>query len=67
MPKISEKIQHIQQQIRSENHAMAIGLLNELNVADQASILKGLKLEEQIRIFQELKEPSRVFEFMPLD
>ena len=66
MPKISEKIQHIQQQIRSEHHAMAIGLLNELNVADQASILKGLKLEEQIRIFQELKEPSRVFEFMPL-
>ncbi|MGE8538860.1 MAG: magnesium transporter [Acinetobacter sp.] len=66
MPKISEKIQHIQQQLHSENHDIAVGLLNQLNVADQASILKGLDTLEQARILTELDEPSRVYTFMPL-
>jgi len=38
MPTISEKIQHIQQQLQSENHDIAVGLLSQLNVADQARI-----------------------------
>ncbi|HJF28287.1 magnesium transporter [Acinetobacter bohemicus] len=67
MPQIAEKIHHVQQQLRSEHYQEAMGLLNLLNVADQARILKGLKLDEQVQILQELDEPRGAFEFMPLN
>ena len=66
MPTISEKIQHIQQQLHSENHDIAVGLLSQLNVADQARILSRLDARQQARILKELNEPSLVYAFMPL-
>lgn len=66
MPTISEKIQHIQQQLHSENHNIAVGLLSQLNVADQARILSRLDARQQARILRELNEPSLVYAFMPL-
>ena len=66
MPTISEKIQHIQQQLHSENHDIAVGLLSQLNVADQARILSRLDARQQARILRELNEPSLVYAFMPL-
>lgn len=42
MPQIAEKIQYVHQQLRSEKFNTAIGLLNELNIADQASVLKRI-------------------------
>ncbi|MGK9155324.1 magnesium transporter [Acinetobacter radioresistens] len=66
MPQIAEKIQYIRQQLRSEKFNTAIGLLNELNIADQASVLKGLPPAEQVNILQKLDEPSEVFAYLPL-
>lgn len=66
MPQIAEKIQYVRQQLRSEKFNTAIGLLNELNIADQASVLKGLTPTEQIKILQKLDEPSEVFAYLPL-
>lgn len=66
MPQIAEKIQYIRQQLRSEKFNTAIGLLNELNIADQASVLKGLTPTEQVKILQKLDEPSEAFAYLPL-
>lgn len=66
MPQIAEKIQYVHQQLRSEKFNTAIGLLNELNIADQASVLKGLTPTEQVKILQKLDEPSEVFAYLPL-
>jgi len=66
MPQIAEKIQYVRQQLRSEKFNTAIGLLNELNIADQASVLKGLTPTEQVKILQKLDEPSEVFAYLPL-
>ncbi|WP_286728949.1 magnesium transporter [Acinetobacter sp. UBA1297] len=66
MPQIAEKIQYVRQQLRSEKFNTAIGLLNELNIADQASVLKGLPPAEQVNILQKLDEPSEVFAYLPL-
>jgi magnesium transporter len=66
MPTISEKIQHIQQQLHSENHDIAVGLLSQLNVADQARILSRLDARQQAQILRELNESSLVYAFMPL-
>ncbi|MCK4101314.1 magnesium transporter [Acinetobacter radioresistens] len=66
MPQIAEKIQYVRQQLRSEKFNTAIGLLNELNIADQASVLKGLTPAEQVKILQKLDEPSEVFAYLPL-
>ncbi len=66
MPQIAEKIQYVRQQLRSEKFNTAIGLLNELNIADQASVLKGLTPAEQVKILQKLDEPSEAFAYLPL-
>ncbi|MCK4086708.1 magnesium transporter [Acinetobacter radioresistens] len=66
MPQIAEKIQYVRQQLRSEKFNTAIGLLNELNIADQASVLKGLTPTEQVKILQKLDEPSEAFAYLPL-
>lgn len=66
MPQIAEKIQYVHQQLRSEKFNTAIDLLNELNIADQASVLKGLTPTEQVKILQKLDEPSEVFAYLPL-
>ena len=66
MPQIAEKIQYVHQQLRSEKFNTAIGLLNELNIADQASVLKGLTPTEQVKILQKLDEPSEAFAYLPL-
>jgi len=66
MPQIAEKIQYVHQQLRSEKFNTAIVLLNELNIADQASVLKGLTPTEQVKILQKLDEPSEVFAYLPL-
>ncbi len=66
MPTISEKIQHIQQQLQSENYDIAVGLLSQLNVADQARILSRLDARQQAQILRQLNESSLVYAFMPL-
>src|SRR5690606_1824743 len=45
---------------------IAVGLLSQLNVADQARILSRLDARQQAQILRQLNESSLVYAFMPL-
>lgn len=66
MPDIINKFEKIDQAFSRQHLSAAWGLLNDLNVADQAKFLSQQALDSQMHYFQGIEEKVQVLEFMPL-
>ena len=67
MPTIEDKRQQILQALAQNKIDQALSQLNHFNVADQASILASLSLEQRVHLFQQLHAASEVMSFLTLE
>ena len=67
MPTIEDKRQQILQALAQNKIDQALSQLNHFNVADQASILASLSLEQRVQLFQQLHAASEVMSFLTLE
>jgi magnesium transporter len=67
VPTIEDKRQQILQALAQNKIDQALSQLNHFNVADQASILASLSLEQRVHLFQQLHAASEVMSFLTLE